>query len=279
MVNKRKALCVGINNLQIFGHFSLRGCLNDVNNMSLLLKENLGFTEENITILRDSEATKNNIITTLQKLVESTKKGECDHLFYSIASHGTGIPDLNGDEVDHADEAFVTYDIQSLGDRWDPNTIISDDEYRDLFSQIPSNIVFEGVFDTCHSGTGLRLMDLLVTRIPRYMPPPSMEAFRQIDGAQVHGLRESLLEEDMKNHVLYTGCRFDQTSSEGVIEGTWNGAFTFNFCKEIRSSGNRLNRFELITRIRKNLEKDGFTQVPQLECNEGFKSKIVGSGL
>ena len=54
--------------------------------------------------------------------------------------------------------------------------IILDDELRDLFVQLPQNVLLEVYLDTCHSGTGLRAIDMLLDRRPRYLPPPSLEA-------------------------------------------------------------------------------------------------------
>jgi hypothetical protein len=52
----------------------------------------------------------------------------------------------------------------------------------DLFAQLPSKVLLEVFLDTCHSGTGLKAVYMLFDRRPRYLPPPSWEAFKQVDG-------------------------------------------------------------------------------------------------
>ncbi|MDO9111692.1 MAG: caspase family protein [Desulfatirhabdiaceae bacterium] len=36
------------------------------------------------------------------------------------------------------------------------------------------------------------------------------------------------------NHVLFSGCRDNQTSADVYISGAYNGAFTYYFCRHIR---------------------------------------------
>ncbi len=96
---------------------------------------------------------------------------------------------------------------------WDPNYVILDDELHDLFIQLPQNVLLEVFMDTCHSGTGLKAVDLLLDRRPRYMPPPSFEVFEKVDGRVSRGLNKALLEKGITHHILLAGCRSDQTSA------------------------------------------------------------------
>ena len=61
-------------------------------------------------------------------MVDEAKAGRANYLVFSFSSHGTPIPDQNGDETDKWDEAFCPYDTAAKGGQWDPNTIIVDDE-------------------------------------------------------------------------------------------------------------------------------------------------------
>ena len=279
MVTYKKALCVGINKFKNFPQYTLNGCVNDVNNISAVLKESLGFDKSEITILTDDNATKTNIIRSLTNMVKDAKDGKCNYLFFHLSTHGSQVPDTNQDEPDHADEAFVPHDLEQQGDKWHPDHIITDDEFRDLFSKLPTeNVMLEAFFDTCHSGTGLKAMDLLSDRKIRWIPPPSLKAFKELEGVQVHGLREGLMEEDMKNHVLFAGCRSDQTSADAQIDGTYNGAFTYYMCKVIKESNNKSSRTQVINKLRDYL-KDAYSQVPQLECSPVFKEQHIGYSL
>ena len=84
-----------------------------------------------------------------------------------------------------------------------PKHIIVDDELHDLLVQLPANVLLEVFLDTCHSGAGIRAMDLLPDRKPRWMTPPSYEAFKMVDGRRSRELYESLLEKGVVHHILW----------------------------------------------------------------------------
>ena len=269
----KRALCVGINNFKNFPSAALRGCVNDANDMEKLLKNLLGFQAVDIVKLTDTKATKTNIMKNLKEMVHGAKSGKYSHIIFTMSSHGAQVPDLSGDEPDRVDEAFCPNDLAQNGDDWDSNHIIVDDELRDLFIQIPEDVVLEVYLDTCHSGTGLKAIDLLFGRQTRYIPPPSLEAFKRVDGKRQRGLNKSLLEKGMVQHILWAACRADQTSADANIDGDWHGAFTYYFCKEMNVSQNKLTRNEILEKVRKDLRAGNYTQIPQLECEATARNK------
>src|SRR5215469_4022542 len=106
-----KALCVGINLFKNYPQSTLHGCVNDAHDMAAILKAYLGFTDHDITILTDAQATKQNIMANLKSMVADAKAGKLSYIVFSMSSHGTQVPDLNGDELDKADEAFCPHDL------------------------------------------------------------------------------------------------------------------------------------------------------------------------
>ncbi|NTW69549.1 MAG: caspase family protein [Chlorobiaceae bacterium] len=274
--SNKKALCVGINQFKNYPSAALQGCVNDANEMSTLLQKLLGFKKTDITLLTDAQATKAAIISSLKEMVDGAKAGKYSYLVFSFSSHGTQVPDLSGDEPDRADEAFCTYDLAQSGSQWDTNHIIVDDELRDLFIQLPPNVLLEVYLDTCHSGTGLKAIDMLLDRTPRYLPPPSLKAFLEVDSKRSRGLRRGLLEKGMLHHILWAGCRADQTSADANISGGWHGAFTYYFCKEMYACKNALSRADLLTKVRADLKKGKYNQIPQLECEATKRQLKLG---
>jgi len=266
MATNRKALCVGINKFKNLPGATLQGCVNDANDMSSVLKTYLGFTAPDITVLTDAQATKVNIMSNLKAMVDGAKAGKYTYLVFSLSSHGTQVPDVNGDEPDNADEAFCPHDLAQKGNQWDPKYVIVDDELRDLFLQLPANVLLEVYFDTCHSGTGLKAVDMLLDRKPRYLPPPSWEAFKKVEGKRSHGLAKGFLQKGIVHHILWAACRADQTSADANIAGGWHGAFTYYFVKELKACKNKLTRAQLLTKIRADLTAGHYGQIPQLEC-------------
>ena len=273
----RKALSVGINEFRDFEQFRLRGCVADVENFTKVLVENMEFSEKNIVKLVNEQATKANIIGALRPLVKDAKQGNCSYIVMHMATHGTQTRDTSADEVDHMDEAFIPYDIKQTANEWDSKHIINDDELSEILSEVPAGVLFEGFFDTCHSGTGIREIDLKPDRKPRYVAPPMMNnTQRSVEFLQVHTLREALAQDDMRNHVLFTGCRDDQTSADTNIDGHWNGAFTYYLCSELRKSQNKLSRAELIEHVRSALSAK-YPQVPQLNAMPDYQKLPIGS--
>ena len=178
----RRALCVGINEFESLPQTSwLAGCVNDANDIAKALRQ-IGFAGRATTVLTDSAATKSAVMTALTKLVDTAKAG--DHIVFTLSSHGTQVPNEPGGdfEPDDLDEAFACYDIRQKGDQWDRDTVIVDDELHDLLARVPAGVLLEVLLDTCHSGTGLKDIDLLVGRKPRFLPPPSVMGVRRIAG-------------------------------------------------------------------------------------------------
>ncbi len=262
----KKALCVGINTFKNYPGSALRGCVNDANDMVALLKRWLGFGAGDIVKLTDARATKQNIMKVLTDMVIGARQGKYSYLVFSLSSHGTQVPDTNNDEPDHADEAFCPHDLAAKSGGWDPKHIIVDDELHDLFIQLPPNVLLEVYLDTCHSGTGLKAMDFLDERRPRWMPPPSFEMMDERSNRRPRSFHEPLWEKGIVHHILWAGCRSDQTSADANIAGGWHGAFTYYFCEVMNKSKNKLARKEVLKRVRALLGANHYTQIPQLEC-------------
>jgi hypothetical protein len=244
--------------------------------MAALHNELLGFKKDDITILTDAQATKANVMKSLTTMVADAKAGRINYLVFSFSSHGTQVPDKSGDEPDRADEAFCPYDLAQKEGVWDPDHIITDDELHDLFVRLNENVLLEVYLDTCHSGTGLRSIDMLLDRKPRYLPPPSLEAFLEVDGRRPRSFYESTLEKGIVHHILWAGCRADQTSADAKIDGAWHGAFTYYYCKEMRKCKNKLSRLAVLKKVVADLKAGRYTQIPQLEGEATVrKSKIA----
>jgi hypothetical protein len=275
----KKALCVGINKFKHFPHFALNGCVNDAKDMGAVLKELMGFRAADIMTLTDANATKANIMARLKSMVADAKAGKINHIVFSFSSHGTQTTDLDGDEPEGMDEAFVPFDIAQKGNDWDPARIISDDEFHDLFDTLPDDCLLEAYLDTCHSGTGFRALGMR----PRYIPPPTESPVGK--SAKVRGFslkpkttrkgkasrKNAAPDVDTKakatkNIILWTGCRSNQTSADAFFDGRYNGAFTYNYVKVMRGSGGALSRNQVLEGMKK-LMAGHFDQIPQLEAD------------
>jgi hypothetical protein len=141
---ERRALLVGIDEYPDEKDW-LAGCKNDVFLMSSLLQET-GFDPEDIRVVLDKRATASAIRSRLEWLLDGTRDGDERFFFYS--GHGAQIPAYGIDEtVDGVDECLVPYDFD-----WSLERAVVDDQFRDLYAQLPYDSRFVAVLDCCHSG-------------------------------------------------------------------------------------------------------------------------------
>jgi uncharacterized caspase-like protein len=290
----RSALCVGINEFQSLSTNSwLSGCVNDANDMAAALKK-FGFTSRSTTVLLDADATKKNVMAALTSMVEKAKPG--DHLVFTYSSHGTQVPNVASagakadDEYDDLDEAFACYDIRAGANGWDRDTVIVDDELRELFARVPDGVLLEVLLDTCHSGSGLRdlddvMQDLLRGRRPRYLPPPTpkdLAKAREIRAAAPRTVERRPLVELTKSRragakpVLFAACRPEQTASDAQFGGRPNGAFTYLFLKALKDNP-ASTRSQLHAAVTAGLKKEDFEQRATLEGPRASRSAVFGS--
>jgi hypothetical protein len=255
----KKALLVGINDYSQINDLS--GCINDVTNVRDVLLKYFGFTVPGIRLLVDSRATKANIMSRLHWLVTGAKRG--DVLVFHFSGHGTRIRDRDGDELkDHLDEALCPWDTN-----WDGGLIL-DDELHDAFKKLAAGVHLEVILDACHSGTGTRELMAMKDMKIRYFPPPVDIECRVEDGLKT---KTFTAPEKPLNHILWAGCKSTQTSADALIGNTYNGAFTYYFCKHIRDTQGKIDRDALLKRVRASLTFEGYSQVPQLEVPSAAK--------
>ena len=264
----KRALLVGINKYKIPGA-DLNGCVNDVTNIRDILLRYFGFNATDIRVLVDERATRENILSRIKWLTNNATDG--DSLLFHYSGHGSQVADRDGDELkDKMDEILCPHDMD-----WDGN-FITDDDLGKLFESLPSGVNLEVLLDSCHSGTGTREMQAirsLPTELafkPKFISPPIDIACRADEDMAV---RRLLKNSNLINHVLFTGCRDNQTSADAYINGYYNGAFTYYFAKHLRDTRGNIARDELIKRLRASLKFNGYSQVPQLECEKAERKK------
>src|SRR4051812_47392441 len=162
-VMAKRALLIGINKYQIDGA-DLRGCVNDVQDLSAALVECYGFKKSDITVLTDGAATKKAMQSGIKALLRDSKKGDVAVVHYS--GHGSNVPDDNGDESDGRDEILCPTDLN-----WDDP--LRDDWLRTTFDSLKPGVNLTVIMDCCHSGTNTR--EFLPRDAPvrqRYLPSP-----------------------------------------------------------------------------------------------------------
>lgn len=225
----RRALCIGINKYE---RAPLRGCVNDAELWATCLTER-GFTS--ITLLRDEEATGDEIRRHLRDLVHSARPG--DVLVFQYAGHGTTIEDTSGDEAGSdspaTDECLCGIDCDSSHDG-----LVVDDELRMILDELPAGAQMTCFFDCCHSGTINRVLlrgssaTVDANAVARYLPPsPEMKAaYRRIKARSRQMTRHRGAGEIPE--VVFSACR----STELAYERNGQGDFTLRATEVMRSS-------------------------------------------
>ncbi|MEM8908999.1 MAG: caspase family protein, partial [Bacteroidota bacterium] len=142
------ALLVGINQ---YTEKPLNGCINDVNAMHQFLRKCYpDLPEENIKVLTDECATRDNFTTTFVKHFSQLSDGD-SALFY-FSGHGSDTTVPEGFEHTSSSgllETLVLYDSR-IGDGWD----LVDKELSYLIWKVTKdkNVLLTMVIDSCHSG-------------------------------------------------------------------------------------------------------------------------------
>lgn len=261
----KKAFCVGINDYP-YEDSDLNGCVNDARAWAELLVEHFDFPEENVRILTDSEATKANVVAGIRDLLEDAASG--DVLVFTNSSHGTYVPDTDGDE--YYDEALCPYDT-------DENLLL-DDEMREMFSGLPEGVSLTVISDSCHSGTVTRApADTPDDRRIRFLSPKLRGAAELEDPFRASPKRAMKHPQSEMKEVLLSGCTATEYSYDAMINGDYHGAMTYHAIKALRDAGYRLTYSQLHTRVNHMLEKAGYDQHPRLEGNQRNKERRVFS--
>ncbi|TFD23274.1 caspase family protein [Cryobacterium sp. TMS1-13-1] len=284
---KQLALCVGINRFENLPMSSwLNGCVNDAEDVSALLGSAFGFADSSITLLTDQAATRDAVYGTLVEALDraNTPGEHLERILFTMSSHGTQVADTDNEEPDGVDEAFATCDLRQVGTQWDLESLIVDDELHTLFSRLPEGVLLDVIFDSCHSGSGLRAMDQLLLsddRRPRFVPPPTPLGR---DGTAVAGANTRTLRDLVRTSsavakpVLLAACQADQEATDANFDGRYNGAFTHFLLEELRSEAGA-SRADVVKRVNKKLRARKFEQIAQLEAPDLGKTTAWGSAF
>ena len=159
----RRALVIGLGEQKDVNWAKINGD-KDVSYVLRMLKD-AGYTS--VQTLVNKQATKTNIVSKMKSLTSESKKGDVVYIHFS--GHGQLVTDVNGEEEDGWDEAWIPYDAYLKYGRKDKGEKhLVDDEINMLLTNIKKKIGESGkllvVVDACHSGDSSRGDDGEVVR-------------------------------------------------------------------------------------------------------------------
>ncbi|KAM5501342.1 Ca(2+)-dependent cysteine protease [Microsporum canis] len=284
---KRKALLIGINYFNQRGQ--LRGCINDVKNMSNYLSQSYGYARQDMVLLTDdqqnpmSQPTKANILRAMHWLVKDARAN--DSLFFHYSGHGGQTADLDGDEEDGNDEVIYPVDFRTAGH------IVDDEMHRIMVQPLVPGVRLTAIFDSCHSGSALDLPFIYSTQGVLKEPNLAKEAGQGLLGVvsayargDMGGMMSGAVDlfkkatrgdESFKKArqtrtspadvIMWSGSKDVQTSADATIGGQATGAMSWAFITALKKNPQQ-SYVQLLNSIRDELASK-YSQKPQLSCS------------
>lgn len=225
---------------------------------SMLLKN--GFSANNITTLKNEQATYARIYQEIQNLAKVAQPK--DFIYIHFSGHGQQITDVHGDEEDGLDEAWIPYDagFAYQKGKYEGQNHLLDDQLCMWLNQIRDKVGDDGkiivVADACHSGGSTRAIN--DEEEEEWVARGTQDAFI-IPNPTTVNLPFSA---QMVRWVLISACKSYQTNFEYKGTGSLtyalnalNGEFSSLTCKQIiKKVGSTIR--EIIP----------YTQSPQMDC-------------
>jgi hypothetical protein len=256
------ALVIGINDY--LEHPQLKGAVSDADAFSTYLSSNLMVSGDRIVNLRNSQATRAEIIKAFESLRNNPRINRNDPIVIYYAGHGSRILAPKGWEAgDTTIEALVPYDAGAGPPRRMPVYPIPDRTVSALLNKLAEakgdNIVrriFKTtrdstsvlmlfmrktvIFDCCHSASGTRedgnvpgrvarVADMQnLPRLPQYLDSEILQ-----DDRRGSILAKGFSHREMRSHVLLAACGSDQLA----YETNGHGDYTNALLTVLRTSG------------------------------------------
>ncbi|MCK8520046.1 caspase family protein [Aquimarina sp. D1M17] len=260
------AVLIGINAYELS---PLQQCVNDVTKFeNYLLSLGNHFDKIELTKLIDENATKENIITTIQNTFQQATNNDVTLLYYS--GHGAVEHAKNRFSDAHSNtiECMVCYDKKSS------DFLLADKELRYIFSKLKHDPHLITVFDCCHSGDIVRNISTETNnharakRITEVFPARDYEKFifsKEIEEEKIVSSKLAAII-PFKNSIHIAAC----LASESSWEDAKGGVFTRYLLQLLSSTSNRISYLDIVKSSRislKNITQKKQTPTLSLQGN------------
>ena len=229
---QKSALLIGINYIgNDETSDDLNGCVNDVDNIEIMLKEKCYFENNDITKLINQKASKENILKGLDSLVKFSHDNLNSQIWLSYSGHGGGKFSMSEDDMQS--EFICPSDYFTSG-------LIHDDWLKDNFiNKLHFSCMCFILMDCCNSGSNMNL-------------PYSYS-------------NKNVCDSNLAKIIKISGSRDDQTSADYFdrISSSYQGALTNKFLHSLKYTEEDTILTSYLT-TKELLEISGFTQVPEL---------------
>lgn len=253
-----------------------------------VLNKKWGFKEKNISTLIDSEATRKNILLSIDNLYDKTSSG--DNIFIYYSGHGTSIYDNTiKAPLPETSGALIPYDVAGLKTKQEllDKLIIGRNDLRPRFSKLDMHgrHLFIAI-DACYSGNTIRN-----TNDPEELPTRFMDVNRLVkaDPSTIHNdllsSNDAIPSDIDKNIYPYQNIVYISAASEyekaqdiphrllhkiPTIDNNPHGAFTntllehlYNPSKADLNNNQSVSYLELRLALANRMSERGFKHSPQ----------------
>ena len=266
------ALLVGINDYAPEVG-KLAGCLNDVDKLHAYLASSFSKAELAVETLKDSEATRDNIIRQFRGHLGKARQG--DVALFQYCGHGArwaSARQFREFYPDGKDEGLVCFDSRAKG-----GFDLADKELAVLIAQVTKNQPHMAVIlDCCHSGSGTRGADAFRGLTPRLTHEVATE--RPLE-TYLGGYYAELQQKKMNlsipagRHILLAACERTELAQESADgQGKKGGVFTSTLVKVLEKSAAALSYADLFVRCRAAVRWRADNQNPQFEAFDNFNA-------
>ena len=210
-----------------------------------------GFPKNQILTISDQQATAAGIKAGLNRLIESSKRGDLVYFHYS--GHGQQVSDVDGsliandllelDELDDFDEALAAYNAPFKSyEGYKLQEHVMDDELNYYFGKLKQKLGSTGqvivVLDACHSGSGTRGGEVERTRGTGEPCVIKVGGSFQKKNSKVNnaGLEMDFTfqeSNDLANFVVFSGCKSNEINREYYDPRSkkWYGSLSYSLVK------------------------------------------------
>lgn len=253
----KHGLLIGISDYRSSGLADLIGTQNDLMVMETILGDTRYGFADNLTVLRNREATHTGIRRAFADLAGRVASGDLVYIHYS--GHGSYTENLNNDggRGERYDQTWISWGARSTKvagvDRYD----ILDDELNEWLGIIISKIGRQGqlilVSDSCHSASVYRSSD-----------PPVSRAGRADD--RRHPLGEKLFTvNDLRDGIMIGAAQDKETAAEFTApDGNKYGLFTWHWAKALKQADPDDSWKNLFLTVQQKVNIQRPSQLPQL---------------
>ncbi len=196
------ALLVGVSEYENPA-YNLQGPENDINSLRKTLIQRWGFSNKNITLLKNQQATRSNIKTSLKQYSEQLT--EKDYFVFFFSGHGTSRYDLcNGNKsLSYETGALVPYDINNPA-----GLFVTKNDLRPYLEKMDDKGVNGmGLIDACFSGNSYRSITSATNNKFSYRYaklPGNQSSKKQCRNESIKNNKAEILSYPYKNFVFMT---------------------------------------------------------------------------